>query len=60
MIQQPEEYKTHLDVSSKGICNNLVSAGAHIPKISGGVSNFLGPTFMAQFPNNNNNNKIFI
>jgi hypothetical protein len=35
-------------------------SGAHIPKISGGVPNFLGPTFMAnQYPNNNHI-KIFI
>ena len=34
--------------------------GAHIPKISGGVPNLLGPTFMAnQYPNNNHI-KIFI
>jgi hypothetical protein len=31
----------------------MLYTGAHIPKISGGVSNFLGPTFMAQYPNNN-------
>jgi hypothetical protein len=34
--------------------------GRTFQKFLGGVSNFLGPTFMAQFPNNNNNNKIFI
>jgi hypothetical protein len=28
--------------------------------LGGGVPNVLGPTFMAQYPNNNNNNKIFI
>jgi hypothetical protein len=33
----------------------FVLRGAHSKNFWGGVPNFLGPTFMAQYPNNNNN-----